>query len=75
MSDTTDLTAISTRTVLIEPQLGISFPAQHRRKSISRGNAGMRSYCRQPGVDAKMQHFRITSGDGRREYRVNPLNG
>ena len=44
MSDTTDLTAISTRTVLIEPQLAISFPAQHRRKSISRGNAGMRSY-------------------------------
>ena len=26
------------------------------------------------GCDAQMQHFRISSGDGRREYWVNPLN-
>jgi hypothetical protein len=26
-------------------------------------------------TDAQMQHFRKSSGDGRRKYRVNPLNG
>jgi hypothetical protein len=26
-------------------------------------------------TDAQMQHFKISSGDGRHKYRVNPLNG
>jgi hypothetical protein len=26
-------------------------------------------------TDAQMQHFKISSGDGRHKYQVNPLNG
>jgi hypothetical protein len=52
------------------------FPLSHPRKYTSRSNAGMRSctlLTTRP-TDAQMQHFRISSADGRREYRVNPLN-
>ena len=51
MSDTTDLTAISTRTILIEPQLGISSrSATEENPFLVATLACGRAHCRLPGV-------------------------